>query len=44
MEDIPTILGFEAAGIVQSVGANVQNFNIGQKVAYATAPIGAYRS
>ncbi|MDJ1257802.1 MAG: quinone oxidoreductase [Candidatus Midichloria sp.] len=44
IENLPTVLGFEAAGIVQSVGTNVHNFNVGQKVAYATAPIGAYRS
>jgi NADPH:quinone reductase len=38
----PEILGFEACGIVEAIGSNVKEFSVGQRVAYATAPIGAY--
>ncbi|RZI47599.1 quinone oxidoreductase [Rickettsiales endosymbiont of Peranema trichophorum] len=36
------ICGFEACGVIQKIGRNVQKFDIGQRVAYATAPAGAY--
>jgi len=39
---LPTGLGSEAAGIVEAVGAGVSGFNIGDRVAYCTAPVGAY--
>lgn len=41
---LPGSLGTEAAGIVEDVGNEVQDFKIGDKVAYATAPVGAYTS
>ncbi len=34
--------GFSACGIVQEVGENVENVKIGERVAYATSPGGAY--
>ncbi|MDZ5761708.1 Quinone oxidoreductase 1 [Candidatus Cyrtobacter comes] len=37
-------IGFEAAGIIEEVGNNVSGFNIGDKVVYATGPLGAYCS
>lgn len=37
------IIGYEACGVVKAVGSAVKGFTVGSKVAYATAPIGAYR-
>ena len=39
---LPAILGMEAAGVVRAVGADVQSVKVGDRVAYATGPIGAY--
>jgi NADPH2:quinone reductase len=39
----PLIPGGEAAGIVEDVGAGVQSFKAGDRVAY-TMPVGAYRT
>jgi NADPH:quinone reductase len=38
------VLGMEAAGVVESVGAKVTNIRPGDRVAYACAPPGAYAS
>ena len=38
----PATLGMEAAGTVTAVGAEVHNVKPGDRVAYATGPIGAY--
>jgi NADPH:quinone reductase len=40
--DLPVCPGMEAAGEVIDVGDKVENFNVGDRVAYATPPIGAY--
>ncbi len=40
--NLPVCPGMEAAGEVVEIGNYVQNFKIGDKVAYATPPIGAY--
>jgi len=37
----PFIPGSEACGIVEEIGLGVQGFHVGDKVVYATAPIGA---
>lgn len=39
---LPATIGMEAAGVVESVGEGVTNVAPGDRVAYATAPIGAY--
>ncbi len=39
---LPTGLGLEAAGVVDSVGADVTRFKAGERIAYASGPIGAY--
>jgi NADPH2:quinone reductase len=39
---LPTVLGLEAAGVVERVGPNVDDVTAGDRVAYASAPIGAY--
>ena len=39
---LPTGLGSEAAGTVEAVGADVTAFQAGDRVAYCTAPAGAY--
>ena len=39
---LPATLGMEAAGTVTAVGADVRNVQPGDRVAYATGPIGAY--
>ena len=39
---LPAILGMEAAGVVRAVGADVSGIAVGDRVAYATGPIGAY--
>jgi NADPH:quinone reductase len=39
---LPAILGMEASGTVAAVGPGVTAVGIGDRVAYATAPIGAY--
>ena len=38
----PSGLGMEASGIIKEVGSDVTNFSIGDKVAYASVPLGAY--
>ena len=39
---LPTGLGMEAAGIIRDVGPDVSDFSVGDKVAYAAVPLGAY--
>ncbi|MBY0395309.1 MAG: quinone oxidoreductase [Thermoleophilia bacterium] len=39
---LPAIIGMEGAGIVEAVGEGVTEVAVGDRVAYATGPIGAY--
>ena len=39
---LPLIMGSDASGIVVEVGEHINNFNVGDKVAYASMPIGSY--
>ena len=40
--DLPSGLGMEAAGVVESVGDGVTEVAVGDRVAYANGPLGAY--
>jgi len=42
LPEFPSILGLEAAGVVQNVGSAVTEFKPGDRVAYATGGLGAY--
>lgn len=39
---LPSGLGSEAAGVLEAVGEGVEELSVGQRVAYATGPLGAY--
>lgn len=39
---LPAILGLEAAGVVESIGPDVTEVRVGDRVAYASGPMGAY--
>ena len=39
---LPATLGMEAAGVVRAVGADVRDVAVGDRVAYASGPIGSY--
>ena len=39
---MPTALGLEGAGVVEAVGRGVVGLSVGQRVAYAGGPVGAY--
>jgi NADPH2:quinone reductase len=40
--ELPSGIGVEGVGVIKEVGLKVKNFSIGDNVAYAGAPLGAY--
>ncbi len=40
--ELPSNIGIEGAGIIEKVGPDVENFKVGERVAYASMPIGSY--
>ena len=40
--ELPSGIGIEGAGIIEKIGPDVKDFNVGDKVAYASMPIGSY--
>jgi len=42
--ELPSGIGAEGAGIIKEIGSKVEGFSVGDKVAYAGAPLGAYSS
>ena len=41
---LPSGIGGEASGIIKEIGSKVKEFSVGDKVAYAGAPLGSYSS
>ena len=41
---LPSKIGMEGAGIIEKIGPGVESFKIGDRVAYASMPIGSYSS
>ena len=39
---LPFVPGLEGAGVIESIGENVDGFDVGDRVAYASPPLGAY--
>ena len=39
---LPSGLGMEAAGVVEAIGSGVTQISVGDRVAYASGPVGAY--
>ena len=39
---LPSVIGREGAGVVEAVGTGVTDIKVGDRVAYASAPIGSY--
>ena len=39
---LPTGIGLEAAGVIKKIGSKVKDFSVGDVVAYAGVPLGAY--
>ena len=42
VKSFPAPLGLESAGVLEAIGPDVAGFSVGQRVAYASAPEGAY--
>tara|TARA_Y100000590_G_scaffold323763_1_gene367187 strand:+ start:264 stop:1238 length:975 start_codon:yes stop_codon:yes gene_type:complete len=42
--ELPSGLGLEASGIIKKIGKGVKDLTVGDRVAYASAPLGAYSS
>lgn len=42
LPSLPAVLGNEGAGVIEAIGPGVTDVKVGDRVAYAMAPIGAY--
>jgi NADPH2:quinone reductase len=42
--ELPSEIGAEGSGIIKKIGSKVKDFSIGDRVAYAGTPLGAYSS
>ena len=42
--ELPSGIGAEGSGIIKKIGSKVKDFSIGDRVAYAGVPLGAYSS
>jgi len=42
--ELPSRIGGEASGVIKEIGSKVKEFSVGDNVAYAGAPLGAYSS
>jgi len=42
--ELPSGIGGEGSGLIKEIGSKVQGFSVGDKVAYAGAPLGSYSS
>ena len=42
--ELPSGIGAEGSGIIKKIGSKVKDFSIGDHIAYAGAPLGAYSS
>lgn len=42
VKSFPASIGLESAGVIEAIGPDVAAFQVGQRVAYASAPEGAY--
>ena len=40
--ELPSGIGAEGTGIIKEIGSKVKNFSVGDRVAYAGAPLGSY--
>ena len=40
--NLPSNIGMEGSGIIKKIGSKVKKFKIGDKVAYASSPLGSY--
>ena len=42
--ELPSGIGAEGSGVIKKIGSKVKDFSIGDRIAYAGAPLGAYSS